>query len=73
MSHELRMLIGCVLPVVALFLLPVLGIGSDAAVLVAILLMFACHLLMTHGHGHGHTAGDTQVEHRYKGGSHAED
>lgn len=73
MSHELRMLIGCVLPVLALFLLPVLGIGGGAAVLVAIVLMFACHLLMTRGHGHGRRPGDTRTGHRHEGGSHAED
>jgi len=73
MSDEFRMLIGCILPVVVLFLLPVLGIGSDAAVLVAIVLMFACHLLMTRGHGHGRTHRDTRTDHRDKGGSHAED
>lgn len=54
MSHSLKMVLGCLLPVVMIFLLPVLGLGSGATMLVAVALMFVCHLLMMRGHGGRH-------------------
>ncbi len=53
MSHALKMILGCTLPLLLLFLLPLLGIGEGITLFIAILLMFACHLFMTHGHDHG--------------------
>ena len=50
MSHALKMLAGCVLPFLLIFLLPLLGISEGAALLVAMILMFGCHLFMMHGH-----------------------
>lgn len=52
MSHALKMILGCTLPLLLLFVLPLLGIGDGVTLFVAILLMFGCHLFMTHGHGH---------------------
>lgn len=62
MSHTLRMLAGCVLPLLLIFLLPLLGISDGVTLLVAIVPMFACHLLMMgrHGHGHEETNEDTK-------------
>jgi hypothetical protein len=53
----LRMLAGCVLPLLLIFLLPLMGISEGITLLVAIVLMFACHLLMMGGHHmeNGHT------------------
>lgn len=59
MSHTLRMLLGCLLPLALIFLLPLLGVGSGVTLTIFLVLMFACHLLMMGGHGHGHRgAGD---------------
>jgi len=55
MNRTLRTLIGCIAPVVVLFLLPVLGIDGGLAVFVAVVLVFGCHLLMIRHHkGDGH-------------------
>ncbi|WP_143473676.1 hypothetical protein [Flavilitoribacter nigricans] len=48
------MLIGCVLPLLFIFLAPALGLGENVGLLFFILAMFACHLLMPHGHGGKH-------------------
>ncbi len=51
-KHIFWMIIGCGLPLLLIFFAPVLGIGSNASILIFILAMFACHLLMPmHGHG----------------------
>jgi hypothetical protein len=55
MSHTLKMLVGCVLPLLLLFLLPLFGLGEGITLFVAIILMFACHLLMIRGHEHQST------------------
>lgn len=54
MSHTLRMLIGCLLPILAVFLLPLFGISEGAGIWVFLILMFACHLMMMRGGHHGH-------------------
>jgi len=70
MSHALKMILGCTLPLLLLFLLPLLGIGEGITLFIAILLMFACHLFMTHGHDHGQdrpesTQGDSHAHHQH--------
>lgn len=62
------MLIGCVLPFLLIFFLPVLGIGEGTALFIAIILMFACHLLMMRGHH----MGDGDDEHHSERGDHHE-
>lgn len=52
MSHTVKMLLGCTLPLLLLFVLPLIGLGEGATLFSAIVLMFACHLFMTGG-GHG--------------------
>ena len=54
MSHTLRMLIGCLLPILAVFLLPLFGVSEGAGIWVFLILMFACHLMMMRGGHHGH-------------------
>lgn len=54
MNHTLRMLLGCLLPLILLFLLPLFGVGSGVTLFVFIALMFMCHLMMIGGHGHHH-------------------
>lgn len=52
-KHTLWMLIGCVLPFLLIFLLPLLGIPQGVTTLVFFVLMLGCHLMMMGGHG-GH-------------------
>lgn len=52
MKHYLWMIIGCVLPLLLIFLAPALGVSSATSTFIFIVLMFACHLLMPmHLHG----------------------
>ena len=48
------MLVGCVLPLLLICMLPLPGISEGVALLLAIVLMFACHLLKMGQHGLGH-------------------
>lgn len=54
MSHSLKMLLGCVMPLLVIFTSPAFGVSDDTGVLVFIVLMFGCHLFMMKGHGGGH-------------------
>ncbi len=53
MSHTIRMLIGCLLPLALIFVLPLFGVGQGLTLLIFIVLMFMCHLTMMGGHDHG--------------------
>lgn len=70
MSHTIRVLIGCLLPLALIFVLPLFGVSSGITLLVFIILMFMCHLMMMGGHdGHaGHGAGKGHAGHG--GGGH---
>lgn len=47
------MIIGCTLPLLLIFIAPLLGLGSGASLFIYMLAMFACHLLMPMKHpGH---------------------
>ncbi len=52
MSHTIRMMIGCIMPLALIFILPSFGVGSGATLLVFMGLMFMCHLVMMGGHDH---------------------
>ncbi len=62
MSHSLRMMLGCILPLIAIFVLPLLGIDQGVTLFIFIVAMFACHLVMMghhkHGSNHGLSASD---------------
>lgn len=58
MKNHYFHLLGCLVPLLAIFLLPLLGLDSGVALLVFIILMFGCHLLMMRGHGHNSSHGD---------------
>lgn len=53
MDHSLRMILGCTLPLLLLFLLPLFGLGEGVTLFIALALMFACHLFMIGGHHQG--------------------
>ncbi|MCB1025651.1 MAG: hypothetical protein KDB79_14740 [Acidobacteria bacterium] len=57
-KHNILMLIGCILPLILIFLLPVFGISNNFFLLLFIVLMLFCHLLMPMNHGkHDHQGG----------------
>ena len=53
-GHGLWMILGCTLPLLLVFLLPLLGISGNVGTLLFIVLMFACHLVAMRGHGGTH-------------------
>ncbi|MBX9792611.1 MAG: hypothetical protein K2Y37_27235 [Pirellulales bacterium] len=69
MSHAVKMALGCLLPIVVIFLLPLLGIGEGVSLFVVVVLMFACHLLMMAGHREEHRRKPADAPH--EGGHHA--
>lgn len=67
MKHTLLHLLGCLLPLLVIFLLPLLGVDSGISLFLFIVLMFGCHLFMMRGHGHS----DGTDESSHGGDSHA--
>ncbi len=54
-KHTFWMIIGCTVPLLLIFILPLFGITGNYSILIFIVAMFACHLLMPmHHHGHEH-------------------
>ena len=49
-NHGLWMIIGCVLPMLLIFILPAVGLSAQAVFAIGIMLMFACHLMMLRHH-----------------------
>ena len=63
-NHALWMAIGCVLPLLLIFILPALGVGSSVSLFIFIVLMFGCHLLMMGGHHDKHDD-EKKMQHGY--------
>ena len=61
-NHTLWMIIGCVVPMLLIFILPTLGVSNEVAFLIFIILMFGCHFLML-GHHHGGEDHDEKHDH----------
>lgn len=59
MSHTLKMLAGCLLPLLLIFVLPLFGVDEGVSIWLFVILMFACHLFMVRGH-HGGAGPDGQ-------------
>jgi len=60
-KHTFWMIVGCTVPLLLIFLLPLFGITGNYSFLIFIMAMFAFHLLMPMHHGsHEH---DTLKEH----------
>ena len=64
MKHTLMMLIGCAMPLLLIFLLPAVGVGSGWVLALAIGAMFACHLMHFGMHKHGEK-GSHEHEHQH--------
>lgn len=69
MGHSLRMLLGCLLPFLLIFVLPLFGVSEGVTLAVFMILMFACHLFMMGGHHHGGHAHDG-THNKQEGGDH---
>ena len=50
MKHHIWMLLGCVIPFLLIFLLPLFGVSEGAIIPIFVLAMLGCHLLMMMGH-----------------------
>ena len=61
-NHMLPMIIGCVVPMLLIFILPAFGVSSGVTLVIFIVLMFACHFLML-GHHHGGEDHDEKHDH----------
>ena len=61
-NHMLWMIIGCVVPMLLIFILPAFGVSSGVTLVIFIVLMFACHFLML-GHHHGGEDQDEKHDH----------
>ncbi len=64
-SHRLWMIIGCTLPLLLIFVLPILGISGRVGVFIFILVMFGCHLMAMRFHGGERAGSDNE-----RGGHH---
>lgn len=49
-NHRIWMIIGCVLPLLLIFFLPLLGAGSGEILFIFFIICFGAHLLMMGGH-----------------------
>jgi len=58
-SYKLWMILGCVLPLLLIFIAPSIGLGENVSLFIFIILMFGCHLLMQH-HEHKHDKQDNE-------------
>jgi len=67
MKHTILHLLGCLVPLLVIFLLPLFGVDSGISLLLFIVLMFGCHLFMMRGHGHSDRTDDSS----HGGDSHA--
>jgi hypothetical protein len=64
-NHGLWMVVGCVLPVLLIFILPTLGVSNNVSIFIFILLMFGCHLFMMGGH-RDHSKDEEREEHKQR-------
>ena len=63
-SHVIWMLIGCVLPLLLIFILPLVGITGGTSLFLLMVVVFGAHLLMMRGHGRGHDErGSREADH----------
>jgi hypothetical protein len=58
-KHSFWMIIGCTVPLLLIFLLPLFGVTGNYTFLIFIVLMFGCHLMMMGMHGHNHQHSNT--------------
>jgi len=64
-GHGLWMVIGCLIPLILIFIGPALGIKGDLLLFVFIVLMFGCHFLMMKGYKGHHGKHDDKREEKH--------
>jgi len=64
-GRGLWMVIGCLIPLVLIFIGPSLGIKGDLLLFIFIVMMFGCHLLMMKGHKEHHGKQDENKEEKH--------
>ena len=62
MKDALKMVGGCVLAFLAVFLLPALGASNGLTLTIFVVLMIGCHLFMGH---HGHRKEDNEQHNKH--------
>ena len=62
MKHALLMSIGCLVPLLLIFILPALGVSNEVALVIGVVLMIGCHFFMI---GH-HEPGKESDEHGHR-------
>ncbi len=62
-NHALWMVIGCGVPLLLIFILPALGVGSGFTLFLVVILMFGGHLIMMGGHHGKHEKHEKEEEH----------
>lgn len=60
-KHNLWMIIGCGIPLLFLFIAPMLGLNSSITLFLFLIAMFACHIMMI---GH-HRKGSEHKDHQH--------
>ena len=66
-SHGIWMVIGCALPLLLIFLLPLFGVSGGTLLFISLILCFGAHLLMM---GHHEDLGNGDEEPKRGGGHH---
>jgi Flp pilus assembly protein TadB len=59
-KHNFWMIIGCAIPLLLLFIAPLLGLNNSITLFFFIIAMFACHIMMIGHHRKGHEHMDHQ-------------
>ena len=57
-------ILGCVLPFLLIFTLPLFGVSEGVTMFIFVVLMFSCHLVMMRGHRHDEDTLDTGTTER---------
>ncbi|APG27186.1 hypothetical protein A7E78_04655 [Syntrophotalea acetylenivorans] len=68
MKHHFWMIIGCVVPLILIFLLPLFGVGSGPVLFIFLIICFGMHLIMMTKGGHKHDGNEDNDQ----GGSHGD-
>jgi hypothetical protein len=53
MKHAVLMIIGCLVPLLLIFILPALGVSNEVVLVIGVVLMLSCHFFMIGHHEHG--------------------
>ena len=65
-KHLFWMIIGCTVPLLLIFLLPLFGITGNYSFLIFIVLMFGCHFMMMGRHGKHYHSSPQQGQDQHK-------